>query len=58
MVERLLPATIPLDTFTPDGAASLMAIFAQWGLTQLVLAMLGLILSLRWEDDPTGAAEG
>jgi hypothetical protein len=43
-------ATIPLDTFTDAGAASLIALFAQWGLSQLVLALLFVVVLLRYRS--------
>ena len=41
-------ATIPLDTFTSEGAASLIAIFAQRGLSQLLLAVLFVVVLFRY----------
>ena len=43
-------ATVPLDTFTPDGATSVIAIFAQWGLSQLVTALLFVVVLLRYRS--------
>jgi hypothetical protein len=43
-------ATIPLDAFTPDGAASLIAIFAQWGLSQLVIGLLFVVVAVRYRS--------
>jgi hypothetical protein len=41
-------ATIPLDAFTAAGAASLIALFAQWGLSQLVVAILFTVVLFRY----------
>jgi hypothetical protein len=41
-------ATIPLEAFTDDGAASVIALFAQWGLSQLVIALLFVVVLLRY----------
>jgi hypothetical protein len=39
---------IPLDTFTPAGAQAFVAIFAAWGLAQLVLNLIGLLVLVRY----------
>jgi hypothetical protein len=41
-------ATIPLDSFTAAGAASVVALFAQWGLSQLVLALVFVVVLFRY----------
>ena len=41
-------ATIPLDSFTSAGAASVVAIFAQWGLSQLLVGGLFALVLLRY----------
>ena len=41
-------ATIPLDTFTPDGFATVVGLFAQWGLSQLVIALLFTVVLFRY----------
>jgi len=41
-------ATIPLDTFTPDGAMTLIGLFAQWGLVQLLMAVLFAVVLFRY----------
>jgi len=43
-------ATVPLDRFTPDGAASVIAIFAQLGLLQLVAALLFVVVLFRYRS--------
>ncbi|MFN2098745.1 hypothetical protein [Altererythrobacter sp. MF3-039] len=43
-------ATIPLNSY-PDGAsATIIAIFAQWGLIQLLLGMIMLLAALRYKS--------
>lgn len=43
-------ATIPLDSY-PDGAsATIIAIFAQWGLIQLLFGMLMLLAAVRYKS--------
>jgi len=39
---------IPLDTFTPGGRQTVLALFAAWGLGQVVLAALGAIVLVRY----------
>jgi len=41
-------ATIPLDTFTTSGAAAVIGVFGLWGLSQLIIGVLYLIVSLRY----------
>ena len=41
-------ATIPLDTFTTSGAAAVIGVFGLWGLSQLIIGMIYLIVSLRY----------
>jgi len=41
-------ATIPLDTFTTTGAAAVIGVFGLWGLSQLVIGIIYLIVSLRY----------
>ena len=41
-------ATIPLDSFTSAGAAAVVAIFAQWGLSQLLVGGLFALVLLRY----------
>ena len=41
-------ATIPLDTFTTSGAAAVVGVFGLWGLSQLIIGMIYLIVSLRY----------
>ena len=41
-------ATIPLDSLTSAGMASVIAVFAQWGLSQLLLALLFAVVLLRY----------
>jgi hypothetical protein len=39
---------IPLDTFTPAGAQAFLALFAAWGLSQLVLNLIGVLVLVRY----------
>jgi len=39
---------IPLDTFTPAGAQAFVALFAAWGLAQLMLNLIGLLVLIRY----------
>ncbi len=41
-------ATIPLDSFTAAGSATVIAIFAQWGLSQLLMGGLYVVVLLRY----------
>jgi hypothetical protein len=43
-------ATIPLDTFTASGAAVVVGMFAQWGLTQLMFGLMYLIVLWRFQS--------
>ncbi|GAB5494791.1 MAG: hypothetical protein Phog2KO_50060 [Phototrophicaceae bacterium] len=42
-------ATIPLDTFTVNGGATVILIFAYWGLSQLILGIFYGIVLLRYQ---------
>jgi len=39
---------IPLDSFTPAGADAFVALFAAWGLSQLVLNLIGVLALIRY----------
>jgi len=41
-------ATIPLDAFTPNGAAAVVHLFALWGLSQLIIGILYLAVIWRF----------
>jgi hypothetical protein len=41
-------ATIPLDSFTEAGVATIVAIFAQWGLSQLLMGGLYALVLARY----------
>ncbi|MAT41812.1 MAG: hypothetical protein CL609_05680 [Anaerolineaceae bacterium] len=41
-------ATIPLDSFSKDGAAAVIGVFGLWGLSQLIIGLLYLIVCLRY----------
>lgn len=41
-------ATIPLDDFTENGAASVVLVFALWGLSQLLMAVVYVVVLLRY----------
>jgi hypothetical protein len=39
---------IPLDRFGPEAADAVLAFFAVWGFGQLLLALVGLLVLVRW----------
>ena len=39
---------IPLDTFTPAGEQAFVSLFAAWGLSQLMLNLIGLLVLVRY----------
>lgn len=39
---------IPLDSYGPDGARTMVAMFAIWGLGQVMLGLLGLLALVRY----------
>ena len=41
-------ATIPLDTFTQGGAEGVVFLFAQWGIAQLMVGLIYLIVAWRY----------
>ena len=41
-------ATIPLDSFTQGGAEAVVYIFAQWGIAQLMVGLIYLLVALRY----------
>jgi len=41
-------ASVPLDSMTADGKAAVIAIFAQWGLSQLITGLLFLACCVRY----------
>lgn len=41
---------IPLDTFTHDGVRTVLALFALWGLGQVILALLGTVALARYRS--------
>ena len=43
-------ATIPLDDFTANGAAALIHVFAEWGLSQLMFGLFYVIVLLRYRS--------
>ncbi len=43
-------ATIPLDGYSDGAAATIIAIFAQWGLIQLLVGMLMLLAAVRYKS--------
>ena len=42
-------ATIPLDRFTSGGAEAVISIFALWGLAQLLLGLIYLLVAVRYK---------
>jgi hypothetical protein len=43
-------ATIPLDTFTAAGARTVVLMFAYWGISQLLLGLVYLLVLLRYQS--------
>ncbi|WP_353199208.1 hypothetical protein [Sandarakinorhabdus sp.] len=41
-------ATIPLSRYSPDASANIIAMFAQWGLSQLLLGLVMLVVAVRY----------
>lgn len=41
-------ATIPLDTFSKAGAQAVIGAFSLWGLSQLIIAILYVIVGIRY----------
>lgn len=39
---------IPLDTFTPAGAQAVVSLFAAWGLAQLIICLLCILVLARY----------
>lgn len=39
---------IPLDTFTPAGEQAFVSLFAAWGLSQLMLNLVGVLVLVRY----------
>lgn len=43
-------ATIPLDSYTDAGAATVILIFAYWGLSQLMFGLLQSVVALKYKS--------
>lgn len=43
-----LIATIPLSRYSPDASANIIAMFALWGLSQLLLGLVMLVVAVRY----------
>ena len=43
-------ATIPLDNYSDNAAATIIGVFALWGLSQLVIGLLYLIAAVRYRS--------
>ncbi|MGF1773630.1 hypothetical protein L4C42_15075 [Vibrio wakamikoensis] len=43
-------ATIPLDSFSSGAASTIVGIFALWGLSQLLLAFIYLLVAVRYKS--------
>jgi hypothetical protein len=43
-------ATIPLDSFSNEGASAVILIFSLWGLSQLIMGMFYVIVCLRYKS--------
>jgi len=41
---------IPLDTYTPAGTQAVVALFAVWGLGQVLIGLLGLLVLVRYRS--------
>jgi len=41
-------ATVPLDTFTHAGAQAVIGVFGLWGLSQLIIGLVYLLVALRY----------
>jgi hypothetical protein len=41
-------ATIPLSRYSPDASANIIAMFAQWGLSQLLFGLVMLVVVVRY----------
>ena len=41
---------IPLDTFSPAGAQAFVSLFALWGLSHLVICLLGVLVLVRYRS--------
>lgn len=39
---------VPLDTYTPAGAQAILSCIATWGVTQLMIVLLGIITLIRY----------
>ncbi len=42
--------TIPLDTYTEAGAATVILIFSYWGLSQLMFGIIQLVVALKYKS--------
>ena len=42
-------ATIPLDSFTSDGAAAVILIFSLWGLSQFLIGIIYIVVLWRYQ---------
>ena len=43
-------ATMPLDSFSREGASAVILIFALWGLSQLIMGIFYVIVCLRYKS--------
>ena len=43
-------ATIPLDTYPPDASDAIIAMFAQWGLSQLLLGLVYVVVLWKYKS--------
>ena len=43
-------ATVPLDTFTAAGAQAVIGVFGLWGLSQLIIGLVYLLVALRYRS--------
>ena len=43
-------ATIPLDTYTDAGAAAVVLVFSYWGLSQLIVGVIQVVVALKYRS--------
>jgi len=43
-------ASIPLDTYSDSGADTVVGIFALWGLSQLIIGLIYLLVAIRYRS--------
>ena len=43
-------ASIPLDSYTPEASNAVVTIFGLWGMEQLIIGIIGLVILLRYRS--------